>query len=166
MKFLEGYDSVARAFHWLMAAMILSLLAVGLYMHDLPREDTLRPTLYMLHKACGMLVLLFFVMRLIWRATHSQPSLSRYGANIRKAAHAAHIALYSLMFGIPTAGYLMSSFHGYPVNFFGLFKLPILVDKDKQLASFFGEVHEYAAYILIAILVLHIAGALKHRFEK
>ena len=166
MKFLENYDLVAKIVHWLMAAVILSLLGVGLYMHDLPKEDTLRPTLYMAHKATGMMVIFLLAFRVFWRLTHKPPSLARYGETIKKVATVTHASLYFLMFSVPVAGYLMSSFHGYAVNFFDLFKFPLLVGKDKGLAEFFAGAHEYLAYALIAILVLHIAGGIKHRFEK
>lgn len=165
MKFLEDYDRGAKIIHWLMALMILSLLAVGIYMHDLPKEDTLRPTLYMAHKATGMLVLFLFFIRVLWRLTHRPPSLDRYSDRIKKAASATHISLYILMFSVPIAGYLMSTFHGYAVDFFGLFKLPLIVGKDKALAEIAGEAHEILAFVLLGLLVLHIAGAIKHRFE-
>lgn len=166
MKFLDGYDNVAKAFHWLMALMIISLLAVGIYMHDLPKEDEMRSTLYMAHKASGMIILFLFAARILWRLTHKPPSLDRYSEKVRKVANAVHISLYLFMFSIPLSGYLMSTFHGYPVNFFGLFKFPLIVGKNESMAEFFAEAHEYMAFALIAILVLHIAGAVKHRFEK
>ena len=164
MKFLDGYDNVAKALHWLMALMILTLLGVGIYMHDLPKEDTLRPTLYMMHKASGMTVLFLLFIRVIWRVLHKPPSLGRYSDIVKKAASVTHVSLYILMFAVPVAGYLLSAYHGYAVDYFGLFKLPLLVGKDKELADLAGEAHEYLAFAMIGILVLHIAGAIKHRF--
>jgi cytochrome b561 len=164
MKFLDGYDNVAKAIHWLMALMIISLLAVGIYMHDLPKEDSLRPTLYMLHKASGMTVLFLFFIRVVWRLLHKPPSLDRYSGLVKKAATVSHISLYILMFAVPAAGYLMSAYYGYAVDYFGLFKLPLLVGKDKEMADLAGEAHEILAFIMIGVLVLHIAGAIKHRF--
>jgi len=166
MKFLEGYNTVSKILHWLMAIMIISLLAVGIYMHDLPKEDALRPTLYMLHKAFGMTVLFLLFIRVLWRFTHKPPSLDRYSGVVKKAATISHTLLYVLMFAVPVAGYLMSAFYGYAVNYFGLFKLPLLVGKDEALAEIAGEAHEILAFILIGVLVLHLAGAIKHRLGK
>lgn len=166
MKFLAGYNTVAKILHWLMAVMILSLLAVGFYMSDLPREDELRPTLYLLHKAFGMTVLFLVVIRLAWRLFNKPPSLNRYSGAVKLAASISHVSLYVLMFAIPVAGYLLSSYHGHAVNYFGLFDLPVLVDKNKELGELAGEAHEILAITIIAVLVLHISGALKHRFEK
>lgn len=166
MKFLEDYNQVAKILHWLMALMIITLLAVGFYMHDLPREDALRPTLYMLHKASGMLVLFLVAVRLLWRLTHKPPSLNRYSGLVKKAATVSHFSLYVLMFAIPLSGFLMSTAGGHPVNFFGLFEFPLLFDKNKNLGEIFSELHEIFAFVLIGILLLHVVGAIKHRLDK
>jgi cytochrome b561 len=165
MKFLEGYDTVAKVLHWLMALMIISLLAVGIYMHDLPKEDALRPTLYMMHKASGMTVLFLFFVRIVWRLMNKPPSLDRYSGSVKLAAAISHSLLYVLMFSVPVAGYLLSAYHGYAVDYFGLFKLPLLVGKNKELADLAGEAHEILAFAMLAILVLHVAGAVKHRLD-
>lgn len=165
MKFLESYHLVSKILHWLMAVMILSLLAVGIYMHDLPRDDTLKPTLYMLHKSFGITVLLLAFIRVLWRFTHKPPSLNRYSNFIKKAASVSHVSLYVLMFAIPTAGYLMNSYYGHAVDYFGLVKLPILVGENRGLAEIAGEAHEILAFTLIGVLVFHVAGAIKHRLE-
>jgi len=166
MKFLEDYNQVAKILHWLMAVMIISLFAVGIYMHDLPKDDALRPTLYMLHKASGMLVLFLVVIRLLWRLTHKPPSLDRYSGLVKKAASISHFSLYVLMFAIPLSGFFMSTAGGHPVNFFGLFEFPLLFDKNKELGKIFSETHEILAFVLIGIVLLHVAGAIKHRLGK
>lgn len=75
-----------------------------------------------------------------------------------------HIALYLLMLLIPIVGWLMSSAKGYTVNYFGLFELPDLVDKDKALGRLLKEMHELMANGLMILVGLHIAAALKHQF--
>ena len=166
MKFLDGYNTVSKILHWIMALMIISLLAVGIYMHDLPREDALRPTLYMLHKAFGMTVMFLLLVRVLWRVTHKPPSLDRYSGVVKKAASVSHVSLYVVMFAVPAAGYLLSAYHGYAVDYFGLFKLPLIVGENKEFADIAGDAHEILAFVMIGILVLHIAGAIKHRLEK
>ncbi len=165
MKFLEDYNTVAKILHWLMAVMILSLLCVGFYMQDLPRDDALRPTLYMMHKASGMTVLFLVVLRLLWRLTHKPPSLNRYSGLVKKAASISHVSLYILMFAIPLSGFLMSTAGGHAVNFFGLFEFPLLFEKNKDLGKIFSAAHEIFAYTIIGILLLHVAGAIKHKLE-
>ena len=117
MKLLQDYDVVAKIIHWLMAAMIISLLAVGIYMADLPKEDELRPVLFLAHKSFGMTVLFLAFLRLAWRLVNKPPSLDRYSGITRKAAAISHHSLYLLMFLVPIAGYLLTSFHGYAVDY-------------------------------------------------
>lgn len=62
-----GYGSVAIAFHWSMAVLILGMLALGLYMHDLPLDQPSTFALYQWHKSFGFVVLALAVLRLLWR---------------------------------------------------------------------------------------------------
>jgi cytochrome b561 len=77
--------------------------------------------------------------------------------------HMVHMLLYGLMIFMPLSGYLMSNFFGYPVHLFGL-PLPMLVEKNMALGKFFASTHEILGFAFVAILGLHIAGAIKHRF--
>ena len=165
MNYLDGYNKGAKVIHWLMAIIILSLIAAGFYMADLPKEDPLRSTLYMLHKSFGMLILILLVVRIFWRLTHKPPSLARYSAIIQKAAGTSHVFLYFLMFAMPASGYLMSTFYGYPPSFFRAFTFPAIVEVDKAMAELFTSAHEYIAYGLITLLAIHIAGALMNKFK-
>ena len=81
-----------------------------------------------------------------------------------RAAHLTHGLLYVLFFAVPLAGWAYSSASGYPIVWFGVLQLPDLVGKDKALADTFKELHELLAYGLAALVVLHVAGALKHQF--
>ena len=58
----------------------------------------------------------------------------------------------------------MSSAAGFPVSFFGLFELPGLVAKNEETMAIYQNVHFFAAFALIALIMLHAAGALKHHF--
>jgi cytochrome b561 len=159
------YDTVARAFHWLMAAIIITLIVVGIYMADLPDDAPGRGTIFMLHKSFGALALLLFFGRIAWRRHKRPPELPAVLQPWeRKLAVSAHYLLYLFMFIVPFSGYAMSTFGGYPVSFFGLFRVPAIFPKNETLGGFAHESHEILAYTLIAILALHIAGALKHRF--
>jgi cytochrome b561 len=65
---------------------------------------------------------------------------------------------------MPLTGWLMSSAANFSVNVFGLFTLPDLVAPDKALADAFEAVHHWLAWVLIGLVALHVAGALKHHF--
>lgn len=160
----ESYGAVAKGFHWVIAVLIIGLLAVGLYMSDLP-PDPFKFQLYGMHKAFGITVLGLAVLRLLWRFSAVVPASLPHHAQWEKfLARAAHYALYALMIAIPLSGWAMSSAGGHPVSFFGLFEIPPLVGKNPELGHDLAELHETLAWTLMGVLALHIAGAIKHHF--
>lgn len=156
------YGWIAKGFHWGMALMVLGLLGMGLYMGDL-NLSPFKLNLYWWHKSVGVLVMMLVFARLWWRLINVRveelPSIPSWQ---RLAAKAVHVGLYGLMFGMPLSGWLMSSAHGFPVSFFGLFTLPDLIEPSKKLGHFFHEVHELGMLAFFALIGLHTAAALKH----
>lgn len=161
----QSYGFVTRAFHWVMALMIIGLLAVGLIMTEMEQGPD-RLQIYRLHKATGAVVLFLVVLRFGWRLTNITPLLPATLTPIQKlASHLAHYGLYGLMLLMPLSGWAMSSAAGYPVSVYGLFDLPNIVAPSKELRELMGEVHELAAYVMIALIVAHAAAALVHHFH-
>lgn len=160
----DKYHILIRILHWLMAIMILSLIAVGWYMEGLPKEAAGRGDLYSLHKSFGVTILALLFIRIAIRLTKGAPDLpDSIPYIIRKAAHAVHYLIYILMFSVPLAGIMMSNMYGYPVKWFG-YKLPFMFPENKELAYIAKESHGILAYALLALVAFHIAGAIKHRF--
>ena len=159
----QKYGFVAKFFHWVIALMIISLLAVGLYMTGLKFSPE-KFELYDLHKATGIVVLFLAVLRVFWRFKNIQPDpvimpkLQELGAKV------GHVLLYVAMFVMPLSGWAMSSSAGYPVSVFGLWTMPPLVGKDKAFSELMSEIHEFSGYALIALIVVHAAAALHHHF--
>ncbi len=167
-----GYGWIAIAFHWLMASLILFMLGLGLYMHELPLSDPATFQLFQLHKSIGFVVLALAVFRLVWRLVNPAPKLPSGMKSWEKlAAHLGHIGLYALMFALPLSGWLMVSASpwGIPTVVFNVLPVPhlpvpeMLGTKEAAEATL-KSVHALAAYLLIALLVAHIAAALKHHF--
>ena len=158
------YTSTAISLHWLIFLLIFAAFSLALYMHDLPlTPDKLR--LYNYHKWMGMSVLLLVVLRFGWRVTHRPPALPDAMANWEKsAAHLMHYLLYALIIAVPLTGWLMSSAKGFQTVWFGVLPLPDLIGKDKELGKQLAEVHEFLNYTMLALVVLHVAAALKHHF--
>jgi cytochrome b561 len=148
-----------------MAAIILFLLGLGIYMADfLDKEAPNRMDIYSLHKSLGVIALILIAIRIFNRFINKAPALPNSFPKIEKfAAHLAHISLYLLMIIMPLSGYLMSNSFGYPVHLFGI-EMPFLVEQNSVLGNIFHETHWIAAYLMIAVLILHIAGVIKHRF--
>jgi cytochrome b561 len=130
-------------------------------MEDMPKGD-LRSQIIGMHKAFGVIVVVLAVVRLAWRATHAAPALpSAMPGWEQLGAKLGHLALYGLMFALPIDGILMSQAGGRDVNVFG-FVLPTLVQKNDELKHFFGEGHELMAWVLAAVLVVHVVAAVRH----
>ena len=159
------YHISSRIIHWLMAALIISLLICGIYMTDfLSKESENRMMIYNLHKSFGLMIMILIFIRIFNRLIHKVPAMPQtIPVYERILAQSIHFLLYFLMILTPLSGYLMSSFFGFPVSFFAL-QLPQIVAPDLTKAEFFVKTHSACAFLLIGALALHILGALKHRF--
>ena len=158
------YTAVAKGLHWLMALLILGLLVLGMYMHDLPLSPQ-KLALYSWHKWAGVTAFVLVWLRLAWRVTHRPPAQPEGMAPLmRLAAHAGHAALYGLMVVIPLSGWLMSSAKGFQTVWFGVLPIPDLVGKDKELGDLLQQVHQALNLLLMLTLTGHVAAALWHHF--
>lgn len=157
-----SYGSVAVSLHWLMAILLIFLIAIGIYMVNIPISlDKLK--LYGWHKEYGLLALALVIFRIIWRYCNVTPYLP-LSLLERIAARTVHWTFYVLMFALPITGWLMTSAAGLPASFFGLFVLPDLIDANESNRLLLQSVHAWLGYILIAVIILHTAAALKHHF--
>lgn len=169
------YGDVAVGFHWLIAVLIITLLAVGKFMTELDENDPLRFTLTQWHKSFGITVLALSVLRLLWRWTYKAPAHPAGAPGWEKlAANLAHFALYAFMFILPLSGWMYVS--ASPLNIdtllFNVIELPHIAPlesvADKEaVAHRLETVHTWAGNALILIVLAHIGAALKHHlFEK
>lgn len=164
------YTGVAIAFHWLIAIALAGLIAIGLAMTHADLAPLRRFQLYQWHKSVGITVLVLSVARLAWRLGHAPPPLAETMSRIeRRAASATHGILYALLLGLPLAGWAVVSASPFdiPTLLYGTVPwphLPILSDlADKAAAeASLKRVHAYGAYLMIALLLLHVAAALRH----
>lgn len=157
------YAASLIALHWLIALGITALLALGLYMVGLPKGLPVKATLINLHKSLGLTIFLLVLIRIGVRLRHHKPALPPMRAWQRAAARATQGLLYVAMVLMPVSGYLGSSFNRYGTRFWGI-PLPQWGWDDAALRALCFGVHRACAYALIALIVLHIAGALKHQF--
>jgi cytochrome b561 len=158
------YTATAIALHWLMAALILGIFAVGIYMSDLPLSP-MKLKIYSWHKWAGVTAFLLLVVRLAWRARHQPPPLPASMPRWQQlAAHGGHALLYLLMIAIPLTGWLMSSAKGFQTVYFGVLPIPDLLAKNKELGDTLREVHAALNFLMIAIVAGHAGAALKHHF--
>jgi cytochrome b561 len=160
---VDRYTPAAIAFHWLLALAIVGSFCVGLYMSNLAMSPT-RLKLFNWHKWAGMTIFALSALRLLWRLSHRPPAAVSMPAWQQRAAHATHIALYVLFFGVPLAGWAYSSAAGFPVVVYGVIPLPDFVPVDKGLAEGLKMLHKVLAFGLALAVLAHIGAALKHHF--
>jgi cytochrome b561 len=164
---IPRYHPLARALHWLLALAIVGNFALGIYMHELPFSPA-RLQYYSWHKWAGVMILLFSAVRLLTRLMAPPPPLpiaidAAMPGWQKLAHHATHIGLYALFFAVPLSGWAFSSAAGFPVVLFGVLPLPDFVPVSEPLADVLKEVHKIAALSMAALVLLHVAGALKHQ---
>lgn len=159
------YGKLAKWLHWGMALMLLVLILVGSYMTGLDKSDPSRFQMMAMHKSFGVLFMQLAVFRVIWRRISTPPQLPKVLTGWERfLSRAITAALYLLMLAIPFSGFAMTNFAGFPVSFFGVIELPQLFEKNLALAGLAKQAHVALVYTLLVALLLHIAGALKHRF--
>ncbi len=164
MTVTNQYTRTAKGLHWLMALLLIGLIMLGFYMHDLPLSPE-KLQFYAWHKWAGVSAFLLVWIRLAWRIRHRPPALPVDMPKVMQlAAHAGHAMLYLLMLAIPLSGWLMSSAKGFQTVWFGVLPIPDLLGKDKALGDLLADVHTALNLLFIAVLVAHVGAALKHHF--
>jgi cytochrome b561 len=158
------YGAVAQAFHWLIAALIVTQFVLAKMQEHLPLGIH-KLALLARHKSVGMTVLMLAVLRLLWRLWNRPPELPSGMTPLeRTLARGTHWAFYVLLFAMPITGWMMSSAKNYSVSWFGLFTWPNLIGKNEAAFDFLRTTHDLLSDVLFVIAVLHILAALKHHF--
>ncbi len=179
------YTKTAVILHWLIAIAIFGMFALGWFMTDLPKEgpkqiaydlfnwgiytwqlaeeSSPRTFYFNLHKSIGITILALIAIRILWRITHKPPALlNSYKTWERKLATGTHHLLYLLMVALPVSGLIMATYSKYGVKWFGV---PFIKGLDNtSMRKVYEEAHELIGVIILVMLILHIVGALKHKF--
>jgi cytochrome b561 len=159
------YTRVAIVLHWLIAALILVNLLIGWFHDFVPKP--VASTLMAGHKSIGLTVILLAALRLAWRLSHRPPPYDPIMKAWEKLlARATHWAFYLLIFAAPLTGWLMVSANGRSTSWFGLFNIgPLPIAGGKAVHEIYEERHELIGYLMLATILLHVAGALKHQLQ-
>ena len=166
------YSAVSIVFHWTIAVLIVAMIFYGWWMEDL-REVAPEQVSYAFlgsafnwHKTVGILILVLSLARLAWRLGHPAPPLPAETPGYQRViARGTHVVFYAIMIGVPIGGYVTASAYGdlFPIKLFDAIELPKLpVPQTQDFQEFSGNAHGSAAWVIIAVLALHVIGALKH----
>ena len=160
------WGSVAQAFHWLIAALIVVQGAIGLTMVELGMTPT-KVKVFALHKSIGLTVLALVLLRLAWRLTQRAPREVPMPRWQLAAARTSHFLLYVLILALPFSGWLFNSAANFPLEWFGMFHVPSLTrGLDPVLKAFALRAHVVLFWVLVAVVVVHVFAALWHHFRQ
>ncbi len=158
------YSAVSLTLHWLTAALVIGQIGL-IAAHEAADGPASREFLN-LHKSVGLSILVLTLVRLGWRLANPAIPLPETTPRWQKlAARTTHVLFYVFLIAMPLVGWSASSAAGREIVWFGLFEWPLLpIGGGRDVARDLMEVHELAAKLLIALVVLHVLGALKHHF--
>ena len=162
----QRYSSVAIWFHWGIAVLVIANLAIGIGHDGVPALRRLMGA----HQAIGIAVLALTALRIAWRLAHRAPpypvAMPRWEKTV---AAAVHWALYLLLIAMPVTGWLMVSGPGEgpprPLSWFGLFDVPRL-PASAGAADKGHDAHGVLGWLMLALIVLHVAAALRHHLVR
>jgi cytochrome b561 len=162
-----SWGSISRLLHWGLGFVIVGMIAYGWWMNHFPA----RPDRFFyrsIHADIGYAILLLMLIRLIWRWINPVPALPADTPRWRRiAARVSHGALYGVTMLVATLGWAHSGAHKPDyADWFGLFRVPQFTSTDKASADTFENLHIYLAYVLLALIAIHIAAAIWHHFVK
>ncbi len=157
------YTAPQKWLHWLHAAMILTLIPVGIVMSDAPEPTPTVNAMYELHKSFGILVFVLAVLRVAYRVGRGAPA---YPADMpeaqRKTAAAVHHLLYALIFITPALGFIGTSMCCKPVNLFWTVPVPFGFSGSEATIKAVFTAHKITAITMAVLVVGHIGAALYH----
>lgn len=161
----RSYGGVARTFHWLTALLIFANIGLGLAANRAPLEQmALKVQLFSLHKTLGVALLAVALLRILWAVTQPRPAPVHPDRRAETlAAETVHWLLYAALVLVPVTGWIEhAATEGYAPILWPLGQGLPLVPKSPALALTFAAIHHLFAWLLMAAIALHVAGALKH----
>ena len=166
----QGYSSIAVILHWIMAVSIFFLFVSSWWMMGLPlpsRDLTFREFPFQLHKNIGITLIFILAILLYVRFKHRPAPVDATEMRpwLHKLAIVDHVVLYLLIFTVCFSGYLSSAHARWDTVFWWLIKFPRIAKADVAMNEFFSDIHLWTAWILLAVIAVHISGALYHAFR-
>lgn len=164
---IEPLSLTTKLLHWLVAILMIGLIAVGMYM-----EENAAFHLYPIHKSLGVVAFAFILARVLWRIKKGWPiPVSNYHKHEQMLAKLVHWVLIIGTLLMPISGMMMSGMGGHGVSVFGMELMAknyaennpkLVVPIDPYLASVGHSIHGIVGNVLVIAIVLHIVGAWKH----
>lgn len=162
------YGALARSLHWLTALLILSAIGLGLYADNLPYDTSealaAKAQVFSLHKTIGIAAFFVAAIRIVSALLQPKPAPVHPERRLETlAAETVHWALYISMLAVPLTGWV----HHAAVEGFAPILWPFgqglpFVPKSETVSDIATTLHWLFSKLLIASVILHVAGAVKH----
>jgi len=150
----------SRILHWTMAAMILTMLFIGVAMVASLADYHL---LISIHRPLGIAILILVIIRYMNRRLNPPPTfLADMSSEERLVAHASEMMMYAMMFAMPLIGWGMLSAARYPIVLYGPLHLPPILPHSPMLYAVLRNTHTIVAYLFFATFVAHFSAVLFH----
>jgi cytochrome b561 len=165
-----GYSKTAVTMHWLLAVSIFFLFISSWWMLALPLPSAdyrYRVLPFQLHKNMGMTLIMVLAVLLYVRFKHRPAPETSHEMRpwMHKLAVIDHIILYIVIFACCLSGYLSSAYSGWTTTLWWLVDLPDWGHEDEELNMLFSDIHLWTCWALLALVSVHISGALYHAFR-
>jgi cytochrome b561 len=157
-----SYDAVARTLHWLTVLLVAVQFVIGWTMPDV-HKDTQPVNVIAWHLGVGATLVAVMAMRVIWRSTH-WPMPAELPPLLSVVARITHVLLYATLVAVPLLGWMNASSRGWTVRLLGIVPYPALSEPGSTFGHEMGDVHGILAWVLFALIGLHVVAALFHRF--
>lgn len=155
------YGSLAQAFHWLTALLVLAAFLVSEGGSPTRVYSEANAATLQLHESLGFAVFVLLVVRLLWRAFDRIPEAPPMPGWMDLASKVTHWALYGLLFAVPLTAMLGAWFGGHPVTVYGFGALGPYFSTWNAGAPL-AEIHGTLGDIIIWLAGLHAAAAIYH----
>lgn len=161
-KDVTHYSTGSKVLHWLIALIVIVMLSFSFFLQDIAKP--IQPTAYMIHKSLGLTVLALMIIRIVWINHAGRPDLPATVPTWEKIfSRVVQYSMYVFLIAMPVCGWILSVTANRIPVYFGLVKVPIPgLAPNEAVSHFFSQCHTTIAWILIVLITLHIAGAVKH----
>lgn len=163
-----SFGWVARSLHWATALLILLAIPLGIVANQMAYDTeaalAAKAQLFSIHKTLGVAAFSVAVLRILWALTQPRPRPLHPGRRLETGlAETVHWLLYISLVMVPLSGWV----HHAAVTGFAPILWPFgqtlpFVPKSEAVGAAAGAAHWVFTKVLIAALLLHVAGALKH----
>jgi len=152
------YGTCSVSLHWIVAGLALALMVTGYVALGLPRGAE-KGFYIRLHLGIGWVALALIALRIVWRLVNPLPALTPAAVWENALARITQWSMLGLLAALAVTGYLVAATSSRLSSVFGWFSVPLI--DDRALHRAMEEWHGWASHLLVALLALHVAGALK-----